>query len=1430
MPRPRVHPGHTPQGEQGPSPTRTSKPSVSTVHTPPSKRRMENGGKSSRPSREPQTPSLRSPQYPHESQWKAKNPNSGVNGTSKARFKGSRRTPEHDSPVATSQDWLEWPNVKIRVHGLQTGLGAHDVHSALSKHGFVHRIGYDRGTNSVFVTLFPPPMESFWSRGKIRVGNRNHHISLVPYSWSTVKSPLNPKINHLAFVNVYAQELTFGVMTAESTMMQMQTIHGRVETDSVIQLNIRKQELDIRFPYPGVETSRRSLHGRFRVAFRDLIEVQSIETDGQVAMAFTLQTPPEFYKQLDKADIPFDDYAPVWNEWCSWSRHTELVHPGFEAEFKTSPLRLRTEHAVIDFGRWLTYHFVLAQNTKEYSQILSALSDFNIRVNHLDAADFTIVPRKDASIWSHLELSSTHATITAGKLSQFLSGMSEMQSGLSHLPFPVLWQLMVCISRGYLNEFNMDQEFLQKLNDIGELTAQGLLEYIADRKLRFHDPMKIFSLAQPNPRPKHIPPYCSLLYACNVTPTTIYFSSPQVEISNRVIRKNSEYQDRFLRVRITEENSGRIHSQADSSNDDMFGRVRRFLKYGLVLGDRHYEFLAFGNSQFREHGLYCFASIKGLAEIPDMTASDIRSQLGDFSHIRVPAKLAARLGQNFSTTRNFGTSVTIVRIPDIERNNYNFSDGVGMMSPFVASMVGMEFGRPADEPPSVIQFRLGGCKGILAIAPELQGREIQIRESQDKFDSKSTVLEIIRPSTFVTATLNRQLIILLSSLGVKDQVFTGKLRKMLFDYEAAMSDPDVACRLLTKNIDFNHMTLTMANMINDGFMECQDPFMISMLRLWRSWTIKYLKEKAKILVDKGACLFGCVDEYGVLEGHFDANQQLPPDASREARISKLPQIYVQIDMEGDGRYQALEGICCIYRNPSLHPGDVRVVHAVDRPQLRYLKDVLVLPQTGDRDLGNMCSGGDLDGDDYLVIWDETLFPPIEEWNNPPMDFTAHPPKPLNRDVIVDDISEFFIQYMKNDQLPTIAHAHLCWADTASDGVKDPRCLALAQLHSHAVDYPKNGEPAQIQRNLRPRMWPHFMEKKHKSPDQIYHSKKVLGQLYDMIERIDFVPVWNKPFDKRILNAFEIPDWMLLKATEIKRDYDTAIRRVMAQLGIATEFEVFSAFAMSFNREKKEFTLAEELGAITNAHKNRFREACIKAAGGQSFSEFGPFLVAMYKTTEQEVQAALTARDQGPPTGPAAEVDNMDDMPLISFPWIFNRELGLIATGNFKGEQQITIPLTTHSHRARPKRKSLPLMEKDGSTSSPAEFSTKFDIPIIVVPTQIGKVFAPKSIVQPPEASRVDTEQTAKQDLFKAKEFAVSSTPSPIITELRSGSPLSRAASPFSQPPSESTARELTPPSSVGGPDEEEYDEAYDTEVDDIAESMMDRLHALMEDM
>ena len=99
------------------------------------------------------------------------------------------------------------------------------------------------------------------------------------------------------------------------------------------------------------------------------------------------------------------------------------------------------------------------------------------------------------------------------------------------------------------------------------------------------------------------------------------------------------------------------------------------------------------------------------------------------------------------------------------------------------------------------------------------------------------------------------------------------------------------------------------------------------------------------------------------------------------------------------------------RNPALHPGDARAVLAIDVPELRHLTNCVVFPQTGDRDLASMCSGGDLDGDDYLVIWDQDLIP--QELSPTPMNYTApEPQRSLSGKVTVDDVTSFFVQHIK----------------------------------------------------------------------------------------------------------------------------------------------------------------------------------------------------------------------------------------------------------------------------------------------------------------------------------------------------------------------------------------------------------------------------------
>ena len=205
------------------------------------------------------------------------------------------------------------------------------------------------------------------------------------------------------------------------------------------------------------------------------------------------------------------------------------------------------------------------------------------------------------------------------------------------------------------------------------------------------------------------------------------------------------------------------------------------------------------------------------------------------------------------------------------------------------------------------------------------------------------------------------------------------------------------------------------------------------------------------------------------------------------------------------------------------------------------------------------------------------------------------------------------------------------------------------------------------RDLHPRKWPHFMEKIHKPKEQIYESKKVLGQLYDQVERIDFIPAFDKPFDQRILYAYQLSRDIIQAAANLKFQYDSAMRRIMAQHEIKTEFEVWSTFVLQHSNAMKDYKFHEEIGRLSQALKDEFRAECYRTAGGKEPRMIAPFVAAMYHVTNEQVQVALRECHQ---MATVAELDSPSQkmvtsgMPLMSFPWLFPNILGRIANGDF----------------------------------------------------------------------------------------------------------------------------------------------------------------------
>ncbi|EAW09273.1 putative RNA-directed RNA polymerase (Sad-1) [Aspergillus clavatus NRRL 1] len=1192
-------------------------------------------------------------------------------------------------PAALNALWKQWESVAVNLFNLPPETDAYTVWQAFSKEGRVLSIDifediHGNKESKGKLRFKPPPQRDFWRAGTYQIVLQDGTTKVISVALDPkqpdiqVQSPVRSSISYPAEVIIPIASMDIGVQIDGTTMLPMRTVGGGMDEHVHAVLDLKRRDMFIFFQLPIFNARRRLAptnesynQYRLRLPFVQLAKLHQMQDaqSGMISHLTFLDSPAIYHRRIQETRATFTDDIS-WRDSDSWYRQTSVVHnPG---ELSVLPVSLKRLKPVVDIGRWNAFRITYPRDINDKGKFLlfcNILRDYNIFITKTKTNSFSVLDysrERAPPIWKWIDY-------TDSQTSKAFSSLEELiDETYVHLPFPVRYQLEVCISHNYLSEFTMTRGFAIKLSGLGEAEALRLLEHVATKKEVFHNPMKIFDLKfVKGVTHAKIPSYCCYMRSARITPTTIYYNTPSVDISNRVIRHYIEFADRFLRVRFTDEKLfGRINSTMDDTMDEVFTRIKRALANGIVVGDRRYEFLAFGNSQFREHGAYFFAPL------PNLTAANIRAWMGTFNDIRNVAKHAARLGQCFSTTRAIsGCPVQIHKIDDVVRNGYTFSDGVGRISRFLAQMVASELKikTPIDEPPSAFQFRLGGCKGMLTVSPEAQRHEVHIRKSQYKFAAAHNGLEIIRWSQFSMATLNRQLIIVLSSLGIPDQVFHEKLQAMLRSLNEAMESDSQAIYWLKKYVDPNQMTLTVSQMVLDGFRRTQEPFVTSVLRLWRAWHLKYLKEKAKIAIDKGANLLGCMDETGILKGYFE---NVPAkDAPREKKLTSLPEVFVQILHPESGKYQIIEGVCILARNPSLHPGDIRVVRAVNVPELSHLKDVVVFPQTGDRDVPSMCSGGDLDGDDYLVIWDQDLIP--KDWFRIPMKYTSDKAQDLNQDVTVDHITSFFVIYMKNDFLPRIAHAHLAWADRLEYGVNEGKCIRLAQLHSDAVDYNKTGRPANMTRSLQPKMWPHFMEKKHKPKERIYRSGKILGQLYDAVERVDFVPSLEMPFDERILKCrLQVSDDLMQTARDLKADYDAAMHRIMAQHEIRTEFEVWSTFVLSHANMSKDYKFHEELGMLSLSLRGIYRKKCYEKVGGRSFELLAPLAVAMYRVTHEEMTTALQKyRAENPHDEKLFHkpTPKIDQLPFISFPWVLQNILGKVAMGLYDEPEPAPAP-------------------------------------------------------------------------------------------------------------------------------------------------------------
>ncbi|KAM0861403.1 hypothetical protein ACQ4PT_045911 [Festuca glaucescens] len=590
-----------------------------------------------------------------------------------------------------------------------------------------------------------------------------------------------------------------------------------------------------------------------------------------------------------------------------------------------------------------------------------------------------------------------------------------------------------------------------------------------------------------------------------VTPVKVYFCGPEINVSNRVVRNYASDLDNFLRISFVDEDCEKLRStdlsprSAPGNNTRrtaLYNRVLSVLSNGITIGDKHFEFLAFSSSQLSDNSAWMFASRPGLS------SSDIREWMGNFRNSRNVAKYAARLGESFSSSTETLKvhQYEVDKIPDITNGTkYVFSDGIGTISADFAKEVSLKC-KMIRFTPSAFQIRYGGYKGVVAIDPRSHWK-LSLRRSMSKFQSDNITLDVLAYSKYQPCFLNRQLITLLSTLGVSDNIFEWKQQEAVKQLNRMVTEPQAAIEAI-ELMPMGEITNTVKELLLCGYKPDLEPYLSMLLQTFRASKLLEMKTRSRILIQKGRAMMGCLDETGILKPH---------------------------------------------------PSE--------------------------------CSGSDLDGDIHFVTWDPDLIPTRMVL---PMDYTPAVTEILDHDVKIEEVHEYFTNYIVNESLGIIANAHVVFADKEDLKAESTPCIKLAELFLIAVDYPKTGVPAQIPSELHVREYPDFMEKLDRAT---YESKGVIGKLYREIKKQNpRIGHFTKDVARRSYDTDMIVDGYedyIDEAVWFKGEYDFKLGNLMDHYGIKSEAEIISGCILKM---AKNFTKSSDADAIRLAVRSLWKEA------------------------------------------------------------------------------------------------------------------------------------------------------------------------------------------------------------------------------------------------
>ena len=548
--------------------------------------------------------------------------------------------------------------------------------------------------------------------------------------------------------------------------------------------------------------------------------------------------------------------------------------------------------------------------------------------------------------------------------------------------------------------------------------------------------------------------------------------------------------------------------------------IEKVLRGGVKANGSIFNFLGCSNSQVQNRSFYFMQG--SLCQCEQVLNQLINLQKLNLKGVQKRTKYVGLLFTGCQQIVNLPEKVRINTVEDIERNGYNFTDGCGFISYALAEWVwrnNAEIYKKWSYVPSVWQIRYYGdgklCKGVLVVDNrEKTEHSITFRHSMVK----------VAVNDFGLQKANKCLRLKLGIVSTNHQAKIGKLNKQVI----ALLSANIPKEKLQSIQDFFLQQTENARTDSVAALHCYS------LKLNLPMFGKLLRQhKASTIPSEFVSLPFQVE-------NLDSEKlKIPIAGSRLLIGASFPEIFHGRRLRESECVVLSElgpvlGTVAVCRSPSYSLGDIRVLTAVKPPEnspICDLKNVIFFSTEGSRPDPDKMSGGDLDGDLYLVIWDQRILEhseilskvPAESYEVPNHGFT-----PLGNKTSKSD-KRAWIRYVAQWENSMLAQIDSTFFQLAAQrGINSHDCKDLSALFSRAVD--------QI-------------------PSDLDLLKQKMAKCSRIVEQGPFVPdfeqlpIWEKMWEKQksLLEklrktrhgAIEVSDW--------ERFFKTLVNKTEAEI-------------------------------------------------------------------------------------------------------------------------------------------------------------------------------------------------------------------------------------------------------------------------------------------